>query len=144
MNFMKFSPRPTLCLRESSFRKRARLRHGSRAGTSSAPTAKQSQHSPHRTECWDCESELAARSLPRAADLKVCAASERRRQSIGTLEGRGRTNVLSAWNVVPSSAATGLSPVVHPPSRPIDLQSPQRTSVETKKEYIGYAFSVVC
>ena len=90
-----------------------------------------SVHSVHCTECTDFNSALAARYLPRAALPKVCAASERRRQSISTCEGRCRTNVLSAWNVVPSSAATGLSPVVHPPSRPMDLQSPQRTSVET-------------
>ena len=93
--------------------------------------ALQSAHSLHCTECADCKSALAARSLPRAGVLKVCATSERRRQSISTCEGRRRTNVLSAWNVVPSSAATGLSPVVHPPSRPMDLQSPQRTSFET-------------
>ena len=64
-----------------------------------------------------------------------CAESLRRQRAsppaISTCEGRRRRNVLSAWNVVSSSSATGLSPVVHPPSRPTDLQSPQRTSVET-------------
>ena len=88
-------------------------------------------HSLHCTECAKFNSGSAARYRPRAALQKVCAASERRRPSISTCEGRRRTNVLSAQNVVPSSAATGLSPVVHPPSRPMDLQSPQRASFET-------------
>ena len=96
--------------------------------------ALQSAHSVHFTECADCKSTLAARSQPRAGDPQICAASERRRQSIITCERRRRTNVLSAWNVVPSSAATGLSPAVHSPSRTMDLQSPQRTSVETCRQ----------
>ena len=85
-------------------------------------------------ECTKFNSGFAARYRPRAALPKVCAASERGRQSISTCEGRRRTNVLGAWNVVPLSSATGLSPVVHPPSRPTDLQSPQRTSVETCRQ----------
>ena len=91
-------------------------------------------HSLHVRECTKIASGLAARYRPRRALQKVCAASERRRQSIITCEGRRRTNVLSAWNVVPSSAATGLSPAVHSPSRTMDLQSPQRTSVETCRQ----------
>jgi len=89
-------------------------------------------HSLHVRECTKFSSGLAARY--RRALQKVCAASERRRQSIITCERRRRTNVLSAWNVVPSSAATGLSPAVHSPSRTMDLQSPQRTSVETCRQ----------
>ena len=91
-------------------------------------------HSVHCTECTKINSALAARYRSQRALTKVCATSERRRQSISTCEGRRRTNVLSAWNVVPSSAATGLSPVVHPPSRLMDLQSPQRASVETCRQ----------
>ena len=96
--------------------------------------AKQSRHSPHRTECRDCKASDAALRRSRAGVPKVCAASERHRPAISTCEGRCRRNVLSAWNVVSSSSATGLSPVVHPPSRPTDLQSPQRTSVETCRQ----------
>ena len=93
-----------------------------------------STHSLHCSECANLTSGFAARYRPRAALQKVCAASERHRPAISTYEGRCRKNVLSAWNVVSSSSATGLSPVVHPPSRPTDLQSPQRTSVETCRQ----------
>ena len=96
--------------------------------------AKQSAQCARRAHCADCISKLAALSLLRAGVPKVCAASERHRPAISTCEGRCRKNVLSAWNVVSSSSATGLSPVVHPPSRPTDLQSPQRTSVETCRQ----------
>ena len=101
------------------------FRHASRAGRSSAPTGFAIPAlATHRTECRDCKASDAALRRSRAGVPKVCAASERHRPAISTCEGRCRENVLSAWNVVSSSSATGLSPVVHPPSRPTDLQSP--------------------
>ena len=113
------------------FRARARFCKAHEPGRRRLDDAMILAHSVHCTECAKINSGFAARYLPRAALQKICAASERHRQSISTCEGRCRTNVPSARIVVPSSAATGLSPVVHPPSRPMDLKSPHRASVET-------------